>query len=187
MEKKNPWQTKSSELIYQNNWIALNVHQVINPAGKDGIYGVVSFKNTAVGVLPVTNDGFIWLVGQFRYALNQYSWEIPEGGCPKGETTLEAAKRELIEETGLVAEKYTLISRLHLSNSVSDEYGELFLAQGLTQHEACPEDTEDISIRKVPVQEAFAMVENGEITDSISIIALQKLELMLLKGQIEFK
>src|SRR6186713_308924 len=110
----NPWQIKSSKDVYENKWISLTEHQVINPSGNDGIYGVVHFKNTAVGVLPIDDEQNTWLVGQYRFALNQYSWEIPEGGCPAGEDPVSAAKRELEEETGLRAERYAKLIDMHL-------------------------------------------------------------------------
>src|SRR5687768_9612123 len=122
-EIKNPWTTLSGEVKYDNRWISVTEYQVINPAGGKGIYGKVHFKNKAIGVVALDGDGNIFLVGQFRYALNEYSWEIPEGGGPLGEEPLDSAKRELKEETGMVANKWTLINRMHTSNSVTDEEG----------------------------------------------------------------
>src|SRR5690606_11769102 len=124
-------------------WISVTQYDVLNPAGKPGIYGVVSFKNKAIGVLPLDEHNNTWLVGQWRYPLKQYSWEIPEGGGPMGEDPLEAAKRELKEETGLVASSYTEIARMHTSNSVSDEEAILYIARNLVQSEAEPEESED--------------------------------------------
>ncbi|HXA02554.1 MAG TPA: NUDIX hydrolase, partial [Cytophagaceae bacterium] len=122
MEKDiNPWKTLSTKEIYDNPWIHVREDQVINPAGGNGIYGVVSFKNIAIGIVPVDNEGFTYLVGQFRYALEEYSWEIPEGGGLKGIDILDSAKRELKEETGLSANRWTNICRIHTSNSVCDE------------------------------------------------------------------
>lgn len=172
-ETINPWQTVSSRSIYENPWIAVREDQVIRPDGNPGIYGVVHYKGIATGVVPLHDDGTVTLVGQYRYTLNEYSWEIPEGGCPQGEEPLEAAKRELLEETGLTAAHWRpLAGRLHLSNSVSDEYGYLFLATGLTQGQAEPEGTEDLRIKRVPLAEAVAMAHRGEITDSLSVLAL---------------
>lgn len=183
-KEKNSWTTLSHELKFETPWISVHKYDVLNPAGKPGIYGVVNFKNLAIGVLPLDGDNNTWLVGQWRYPLNRYSWEIPEGGGPHGEDPLDTAKRELKEETGLVAEKYTLLCNMHTSNSVSDEYCHLFLAQGLTLTEAQPEESEDLQLRKVPFEEAYQMVMNGEITDSLSMVAILKTKLMLDKGLI---
>lgn len=169
----NTWQKLSTRNIYENPWIKVEEDQIINPAGKAGIYGKVLFKNKAIGILAIDNEGFIYLVGQFRYPLNEYSWEIPEGGCPIGEENpIEAAKRELKEETGLIAEKWSLLNRIHTSNSVTDEEGFIFLAENLSQHSAEPEETEDLKVKKVLLSDAVQMVLKSEITDSISMAAI---------------
>lgn len=179
----NPWQTRSSRLIYENPWIALTECQVLTPAGKPGIYGVVHFHHQAVGVVPY-EAGYIWLVGQYRYPLKQYSWEIPEGGGASHESPLEAAKRELKEETGLAAAHYQPLLEMHLSNSVSDEWGIVYLATGLTQGQATPEDTEELRVRRVSLEEAYAEVEARHITDSLSVGAIYKLMLMQAQGKL---
>jgi 8-oxo-dGTP pyrophosphatase MutT (NUDIX family) len=171
-DHKNPWITLSSEVVYSNPWIEISHRNVINPSGGKGIYGLVSFKNLAIGIVPVDEDLNTCLVGQFRYTLNQYSWEIPEGGGPHGEEPLETAKRELKEETGLEAQSWTHIGSIHTSNSVTDEFGHIFLARDLRQTEANPEETEQLALKKLPLREAIAMVERGEITDSLSIAGL---------------
>ena len=180
----NPWKTLSSEEKYNNNWITVTEHQVINPSGGKGIYGEVHFKNFAIGVLPLDDEHNTWLVGQYRYPLKAYSWEIPEGGGPLGTDPELSAKRELIEETGLVASKLTEIQRMHLSNSVSDELAIIYLAQDLQLGEAAPEETEDLQLIKVPFTKAVEMVINGEITDSMSVAAILKVHLMIQKGAI---
>lgn len=147
-------------------------HEVVRPDGNDGIYGVVHFKNQAVGVLPIDEDGNIFLVGQHRYALDSYSWEIPEGGCPEGEDTLAAAKRELLEETGLTARNWQKLGVSHLSNSVCDELAHMYVATGLTEGKPCPEGTEVIARKQVPFEQALNMVLSGEITDAISIMTI---------------
>ena len=179
---ENPWQTHSSEIKYDNPWIRVQEHQVTNPAGKPGIYGTVSFKNYAVGVIPLDSAGFTWLVGQYRYTLGCYSWEIPEGGCPLNETPLDAAKRELSEETGLIAKHYEQILFMHLSNSVSDEEAYVFLAADIQEGIAHPEETEQLQLKKLPFSEAYQMVLNGEITDSLSVAGILKVQMLLLKG-----
>ena len=177
--KVGNWKTKSARVAYENPWIKVTHENVITPAGTDGIYGVVHFKNTAIGVVPIDNEGNTWLVKQSRYTLNQYTWEIPEGGCPAGEEPLAAAKRELEEEVGLIANSWQPLLHMHLSNSVSDEYCEIFVARDLTLGTQQLEATEDIEVKKLPLQEAINMVKRGEITDSISVAALLRLALDL--------
>lgn len=178
---KNPWKVLSSSVKYDNPWIRVEEDDVINPSGGEGIYGRVHFKNVAVGVIPIDDEENTWLVGQYRYPLEEYSWEIPEGGCPVGERELDAAKRELKEETGLIAKHWEEFLRIHTSNSVSDESGVVFLAKDLTQGNTQFEETEDLKIKKLPLEEAFQMVMDGEITDSISMAALLKLKSQLAK------
>jgi ADP-ribose pyrophosphatase len=172
--KENPWNTKKTILVYENPWIKVEENQIINPAGKDGIYGTVHFKNRAMAIIPFDKNGDTWLVGQFRYALNEYSWEIPMGGGPIGSDFLESAKRELKEETGLMADKWTELLKIHTSNSVTDEVGVVYLAEDLTQGETEFEETEILQIRKLPFKEALEMVMSGEITDSISLAGILK-------------
>ncbi len=177
----NPWKINNSEEIYSNKWISVTEHKVINPAGNDGIYGVVHFKNIAVGVIPLDDENNTWLVGQYRFPLNKYCWEIPEGGSPFDEDPVNGAARELEEETGLRASKYTKIVEMHLSNSVSDEYAVVYLAQGLSQHSSMPEETEQLLVKKIPFEKAYQMVEEGLITDSMSVAAILKVKLMLMQ------
>ena len=184
MNTENPWQTLSSEEKYNNNWIKVTEHQVINPSGGQGIYGEVHFKNIAIGVLPLDENHHTWLVGQYRFPLKAYSWEIPEGGGPLGTDPEFSAKRELVEETGLIAEKLIEIQRMHLSNSVSDELAIIYLAQNLTQGLAQPEETEDLQLIKVPFSKAYQMVMDGEITDSMSVAAILKVHILIKEGVI---
>lgn len=178
ISEENPWITHRTRPVYENPWIRVTESEVTNPTGGRGIYGVVHFKNRAIGVIPVDDEGCTWLVGQYRYALNSYEWEIPEGGCPEGESPLAAAQRELREETGLLAGHYRVLSdNLALSNSVSDERATIFVATGLTQVEAAPEETEALRVRRLPLSEAIEMVKRGEITDSVSVIGLLRLAL----------
>jgi ADP-ribose pyrophosphatase len=183
-KEKNSWKTVDSEVKYDTPWIRVTEHNVINPAGKPGIYGVVTFKNLAIGVLPIDDEGNTWLVGQWRYPLEIYSWEIPEGGGPLGEDPVETAKRELKEETGLMASRYREIGRIHTSNSVCDESGYLFIATGLSQHDAEPEDSEDLQVKKIPFAEALRMVMEDEITDSLSQVAILKAKILMDRGEI---
>lgn len=172
-ETKSPWQTLSTREMYDNAWISVREDTVIRPDGKQGIYGVVHFKNIAIGILTLEDD-FIYLVGQYRYPLNQYSWEIPEGGCQEGEDPLDAAQRELEEETGLRAASWEKMGEAHLSNSVSDELAIWFLATELTQGEHKPEGTEQLKIRRVRFHEALEMALTGGITDALSLLAIMQ-------------
>lgn len=183
-EDKNPWQILSSREVYDNKWIQLTEYNVINPGGGKGIYGKVHFKNLAIGVLPLDENLDIWLVGQYRFTINEYSWEIPEGGGPMDATPLESAQRELLEETGLVAKEWIELGKVHLSNSVSDEYGYLYLARNLEQRDPMPEETEQLTVKKIPFEEAWQMVERGFITDSLTIIAMQKVKLLIAEGKL---
>jgi 8-oxo-dGTP pyrophosphatase MutT (NUDIX family) len=184
-EKHNPWKVVSQKEMYDNAWINVAEFNVINPSGGNGIYGKVHFKNWAIGILPLDEELNTYLVGQYRFVLNEYSWEIPEGGGPIGVDALESAKRELKEETGLVATEWTQLLKLHLSNSVSDEYGIVFLARGLKQEEAMPEETEQLVVKRVPFEEAYKMVEDGIITDSIAVAAILKVKILILEGKIK--
>jgi len=174
--RKSGWEMLSNETKYENPWIRVEHHEVITPSGQSGIYGKVHFKNVAVSVVPIDADGNTYLVGQERYTIGQYSWELPEGGCliESGESPLEAAKRELMEETGLEAETWTCLGEVYLSNSVTDEKAVIFMAQNLKQHIAQPEETEVLQIRKLPLQDAIEMAKNGEISDALSVISLLK-------------
>src|SRR3569623_588334 len=117
---ENPWKVTSEKAVYDNKWINVTEYQVINPSGNPGIYGKVHFKNRAIGIVPLEADQNTYLVGQYRFTINQYSWEIPEGGGPLNEDPLHAAKRELLEETGLGAHNWTPIQTMYLSNSVTN-------------------------------------------------------------------
>ncbi|MEL6864053.1 MAG: NUDIX hydrolase [Bacteroidota bacterium] len=182
---KNPWQTLKVKTVYDNPWISLTHREVLNPAGGAGIYGVVHFKNIAIGIVPLDEEWNTWLVGQYRYTLNAYSWEIPEGGGPHGIDTLASAQRELLEETGIQANHWTKIMDLHTSNSVTDEQGLAYVAQGLHFGESAPEDTEDLIVKKVPFSEAVNMVIRGEITDALAMSAILMTETLMQRGQIK--
>ncbi|MFY7786248.1 MAG: NUDIX domain-containing protein [Thermoflexibacteraceae bacterium] len=172
---KKFWKTLSSKIIYDNAWIQVRHEEVINPSGGNGIYGVVSFKNIAIGIIPLDEDENTWLIGQFRYTLGEYSWEIPMGGGKKEHTPLAAAQRELQEETGFTAASWTMLMKLHTSNSVTDEVGYVFVAEQLTAGETDFEETEDLKIKKLPFKEVVQMVLRGEITDAISVAGILKL------------
>jgi 8-oxo-dGTP pyrophosphatase MutT (NUDIX family) len=169
------WKKLGSRTIYENDWMQVLEDHVINPGGGENQYGYVHFKNRAVAIIPLDQDQNVWLVGQQRYTLGAWSWELPMGGAPLEEAPLEAAKRELREETGLSAATWTEIMRLHTSNSITDEVGIVYLAEELTEGEPQFEETEDLEIRKLPLKDAVAMVDAGEITDAISVAALLRI------------
>ena len=175
----NPWKVLKSDQIYDNAWIKLTEHQVINPTGGNGIYGEVHFKNLAIGIVVLDANYNTWLVGQYRFPLKAYSWEIPEGGGLLHIDPLISAKRELQEETGILASTFTEIQRMHLSNSVSDELAIIYIAQGLQLGNASPEETEELMVRKLPFDKAYQMVMNGEITDSMSVAGILKTQLLI--------
>ena len=175
----NPWKTLSTRPIYENPWIALREDSVLTPSGTPGIYGVVHYKHLALGAIPIDAEGCTYLVGQYRYPLSAYSWEIPEGGGKLGQDPLAEIQRELLEETGLVAAHWQLLLKMHLSNSVSDEVAYVYLAWGLEQRAAQPDPTEKLRLLRLPVWEAIEKVHAGEITDSLSVAGLLRLECLL--------
>lgn len=148
--------------------------QVVRPNKSEGIYGKVQFRNKAIGIIPLDDELNTWLVGQYRYTLNEYSWEIPMGGVPLDENTLDGAKRELKEETGLMAKNWIKILKIHTSNSVTDEYGYVFVAEDLTQGDIDWDETEELQIKKLPLKTALDMVMENQITDSLSIAGILK-------------
>ena len=182
---QNPWTILDQQEIYENAWIKLTEFQVLNPGGGKGIYGKVHFNNFAIGVIPLDADMNTWLVGQYRFPLGQYSWEIPEGGGSLLEDPVEEAKRELLEETGLVAGEWTEILNMYLSNSVTDEHAIIYLAQNLEQRKPSPEETEKLEVKKIHLDEAIRMVESGQITDAMSIAAIQRVQLLIYQHKIK--
>jgi len=179
----NPWKILSTQKIYENPWIELTEYQVINPQGGNGVYGVVHFKHIAIGVIPLDEELNTWIVGQYRFPLNEYSWEIPEGGGKLEVPILESAKRELLEECGIIAQKWNCILKMHLSNSVSDEVGYVWVAQDLSFTKSQPEETELLEVQKIPFSELYERVMNGEITDSLSVAGVLKLQCLLKEGK----
>jgi 8-oxo-dGTP pyrophosphatase MutT (NUDIX family) len=182
LNEENPWKTLASEIVYESGWILVKKHQVLNPANNPALYSTIHFKNKAIGVIPLDENYNTWIVGQFRYPTNCYSWEIPEGGGNIHVPYVESAARELLEETGIKAEKYTEIMRMHLSNSASDEEAIVFVAQKLSYHTAAPEETEVLQVKKLSFNELYSMVHEGKITDAISIAAVYKTKILIDAG-----
>jgi 8-oxo-dGTP pyrophosphatase MutT (NUDIX family) len=183
-EARNPWTVLSTTNVYENPWIRVDHHEVLNPSGGAGIYGTVHFKNHATGVVPIDEKGNVILIGQYRFPLHAYSWEIPEGGSPENHSILDTARRELQEECGLIARSWIEIQRLDLSNSVTDEHGTVFLAWDLSHAPAKPEETERLEIARVPFWDAVERIKRGEIRDSVSVTALLRVALMALQGEL---
>ena len=180
---RNPWTRRSSRVVYDNPWIRVRDDRVIRPDGQPGVYGVVEMKTWAVGIVPLTDEGDTFLVGQYRYTLGLYSWEIPEGGASKLATLLESARRELREETGVAAARWTYLGEAHLSNSVTDEVGCVFLAEDLTFGDADPEGAEELRVRRLPLAEAVAMALVGEISDALAVVGLLRADRYLRDGR----
>lgn len=183
-DKRGPWAVVSQREAYDNRWIRVTHHEVLAPSGDAGIYGTVHFKNRAIGIVPVDAEAHTFLVGQYRFPFDEYSWEIPEGGGALDVDFLESAKRELQEETGLRAARWQKLVECDLSNSVTDERAIAFLAWQLEQGQSAPEPTEELVVRRVPLAEAFRMVGVGEIRDALSVAALQAVELLALKDRL---
>jgi len=171
---QNPWITKTTETVYESAWIKVSKSDVTNPVGNPAIYSVVHFKNLAIGILAIDKEYNIWLVGQYRYPVNEYSWEIPEGGGSMNANPVDSASGELKEEAGIVAKNYEEFMRLHLSNSATDELAITYLATDLSFEEAEPEESEVLQIKKLHLDEAFNWVMQGKITDAISVAAILK-------------
>lgn len=171
------WTKLDSQTLYENDWMELREDAVINPRGGRNNYGHVHFKNCAVAIIPIDEHGNTWLIGQDRYTLGEWSWEVPMGGAPLREEPLAAARRELQEETGLRAERWTELMRLHTSNSITDEFGIAYIAEELSEGDTDFDDTELLEIRKLPLDDAIDMAMSGEITDAISVAAILKLAL----------
>lgn len=182
--KSNPWKIKNSKITYETPWISTKHLEVVNPAGKDGIYGIIHFKNIAIGILPLDEEYNTWIVGQYRLPIDEYSWEMPEGGGDLNIDPLESAKRELLEETGIIAKDWSELLKIHTSNSVTDERGIIYVAKDLSFHPPQPDEDEELEIRKLPFNDLFEMVMKGEITDSLTLAAILKAKHLIDRGEL---
>ncbi len=180
----NPWKIISTKEHYDNQWLNVVEHQVLNPKGNPGIYSVVHFKQFAICILPLDDDYNTWIVGQYRFPLNEYSWEIPEGGGKLNIDPLESAKRELMEECGIEATSWTKIAECNTSNSCSDERAIIYIAKKLSFHQSAPEETEVLQVKKISFTELYRMAMHGEIMDAPTIIAVLKAKLLIDAGLI---
>ncbi|MCK5824105.1 MAG: NUDIX hydrolase [Ichthyobacteriaceae bacterium] len=183
-ELHNPWEVLENKRVYENPWIAIEDNKVLNPSGGVGIYGKVFFKNKAIGILVLDEDYNTWMVGQYRFPIEKYSWEIPEGGGPHESSYLDSAKRELKEETGIIAQKWTHLLEMDISNSVTNEASVTYIAQGLSFGESEPEEVEQLVIKKMPFTKVYNMVMNGEIRDSITVASVLKAKILIDKGDL---
>jgi 8-oxo-dGTP pyrophosphatase MutT (NUDIX family) len=183
-ELKNPWTVLTQSTVYENDWIRVEHHDVLGPLGGAGVYGTVHFKHQATGVVPIDGNGNVILVGQYRFPLRAYSWEIPEGGGSQLATALESAQRELREECGVVAANWKEILVMDLSNSVSDEGCTAFLAWELSEVPSEPDETEKLQVMRVPFWDAVDRAMRGEIRDAISVAALTRVALMALQDEL---
>lgn len=183
-EPQNPWKITQSREALDTPWVKVMHHEVINPAGQPGVYAITHFKNLAIGVIPIDDEGYTWLVGQWRFPINRFSWEIPEGGGKLNVPPLESAKRELLEEVGITAQDWKLILTMHLSNSATDEFAYIYLARNLTFGTPNPDEDEQLTQKRVHFDDLYAMVERGEITDSLTVAAALKVKLMMLQNEI---
>lgn len=180
----NPWTVRAVTQPFANDWFRIDSHAVVHPGGAEGVYSVIRARRLAVGVLPIEADGSVHLVGQWRFPLARYSWEMPEGGADPGEDARACAARELAEETGMTAAALTPILEMDMSNSLSDERAVIFLALGLTPGEARPEATEVLKRRRAPFLDALALAADGRIRDSMTVAALFRAHHMAVTGQL---
>lgn len=170
--------------VFENRWIEVRSYKTIAPTGAPSDYGLVHIRNLAIGVLPVDHEGCTYLVGQERFAFDQYSWELPEGGGPRNSPPIETAQRELAEETGLAARSwFPLLEDVHLSNSVTDERAYAFIAWDLEDAlHGDRDDTEDLALQRLPFREALELAVSGAITDAFSLMMLLKADYLARTG-----
>jgi len=180
-----PWTRSNGRTPFENPWLAVREFDATAPTGRPATYGMIHFKHLAIAVLPLHEDGTVTLVGQNRFAFEDYSWELPEGGGKLDVDPLDSAKRELREETGLEAAQWRKVLEGQLSNSLTDELAFGFLATGLTQTETEPDETEDIALARVPFGEALEVATAGYIKDVLTVAMLLRVHHMASKGELE--
>lgn len=179
----NPWQTLATSIVHEDDWMQLRLSEVVNPKGQRTQYRVVHYKFRAIAVLPIAADGSTVLVGQYRYPLERYSWEPPGGGGALDEAPEVSAARELAEETGLRARHVQQVLRMDVSNGITDEQAHCFLAWGLEQGTAQPDESEVLRLRRLPFREVVAMTLRGEITEAVSVALVLRVHQMVASGE----
>lgn len=183
-ETKNPWKVLSTKPVHETPWIKITHHDVINPAGNSTVYTTVNFKNYAIAVIPLDENYNTWIVGQYRFPINEYSWEIIEGGGPIELSPQESAARELKEEAGITAKVWHEIYEFHASNSATDELAKVFVAKDLSFGESCPEESEELQVKKIPFQELVSMVYENKVKDSLTIISVLITDKLIKEGKL---
>lgn len=174
---KNPFTLIDSKEIYKNPWIQVREDNVIRPGGKEGIFGIVTMVAGST-VLPLTSDGYVYLTKEYKYAIGSESTELISGAIDKDETALEAAQRELQEETGLIAEKWTDLAVVDPFTTVVQSPNHIFLAENLITDKTNLDEGEVINLEKVPFKEALRMVMDGEITHGATCVVILKTALL---------
>jgi 8-oxo-dGTP pyrophosphatase MutT (NUDIX family) len=183
-EDGNPWVVTAQKRGFENDWFVIDEHEAINPAGKPARYDVIRPRRLAVGVVPLEADGSVHLIGQWRFPLKRYSWEIPEGGAEFGEDAESGVRRELAEEAGVSAGRLVKILEMDLSNSLTDESCVLFLATDLSPAAGEPDDVEVLRRRTAPFGEVLARIQDGRIRDSLTVAAMLRVHHMAVMGEL---
>lgn len=178
------WRDAGSSVMFENPWMRLTRHEATAPTGLQADYVVMRPQNMSVGVLPIHEDGTITLVGQQRFALMNWSWEMPEGGAPFNEDPLEGAKRELAEEAGLEAVVWHPALKVEMTNSITDERAMAWLAWGLTPVPIAPDPTEIIRVARVPFGDLLRNVGNGAVRDMFTVATVLRAYHMAREGEL---
>ena len=184
LAKPPAWRSAGTETVFDSPWLALTRHAATAPTGHAADYAVVRFKNVGTGVLPVHDDGTVVLVGQQRFALANYSWEMPEGGAPLGEDPFDGVRRELVEEAGLEAAHWAPALTVEMSNSITDEIGKTWIAWGLSPVPVAPDPTEIIAVVRVPFLDLLNEIGRGTVKDSLTVATAYKAYHMALNGEL---
>lgn len=175
MDDFKRWKITDRKEVYASPWISVHHNDVIAPTGAETIYGSIHFKNMAIGILPIDETGHTWIVGQARFCFDAFTWELPQGGGARDVPAIETARRELSEECNLAAEHFIpLYEGVQVSNCVSDELAHAFIAYGLSERPGQLDDTEELTVRRLPISEVFDMIDRGEIKDMFTITMMAR-------------
>ena len=183
-DRPPPWRDAGSTTTFENPWLRLTRHEATAPTGMKADYVVMRPKNLSVGVLPLHADGTVTLVGQQRFALMNWSWEMPEGGAPFDEDPLEGAKRELAEEAGLAAAHWREVLKVEMSNSITDERAMAWVAWELTPVPVAPDPTEIIRVARVPFGDLLKEIQRGSIRDMFTVATALRAYHMAREGEL---